>query len=190
MLKSEARKKYMDKRAMLSTADVSKFEDLMLIQFQQLPIYIPAYVLAYHPFDICKEYDPALLLQYCKFKNPEVKICYPVIDKKQYEMQAVYTGEADDYLIKNKYGINEPDGGEPIPPDLIGAVLVPLLAFDVNGNRVGYGKGYFDRFLATCRPQTIKIGCSFFEAEPEIADIDHHDIPLDYCITPLRSYTF
>jgi 5-formyltetrahydrofolate cyclo-ligase len=69
-------------------------------------------------------------------------------------------------------------------------VFVPLLAFDKQGNRVGYGKGFYDRFLANCKPETIKIGLSFFEVENEIADVFNNDIELDYCVTPNKIYTF
>lgn len=72
----------------------------------------------------------------------------------------------------------------------IDVVFVPLLAFDKTGHRVGYGKGFYDDFLAKCRPQTIKIGLSFFDAEDHIEDIYQGDIPLDYCITPNKIYKF
>ena len=69
-------------------------------------------------------------------------------------------------------------------------IFVPLLAFDVAGHRTGYGKGFYDRFLAQCRPDVIKIGLSFFEAEGKISDVSTTDIVLDYCITPDKVYTF
>jgi 5-formyltetrahydrofolate cyclo-ligase len=69
-------------------------------------------------------------------------------------------------------------------------VFIPLLAFDEKGNRVGYGKGFYDRFLAKCRPETVKIGLSFFEATPEITDVSPDDIRLDWCVTPEKVYSF
>ena len=72
----------------------------------------------------------------------------------------------------------------------IDLVLVPLLAFDKNGYRVGYGKGYYDKFLSNCRPDVIKIGLSFFDAVDEIEDIDDYDLPLNFCVTPQRLYDF
>ena len=69
-------------------------------------------------------------------------------------------------------------------------IFVPLLAFDKFGNRVGYGKGFYDVFLSECRPDTLKIGFSFFEAEVEIEDVFEKDIKLDYCITPKAVYKF
>ena len=76
------------------------------------------------------------------------------------------------------------------PVSMIDVVFVPLLAFDTNGNRVGYGKGFYDKFLSQCQPETIKIGLSFFEAEEEIADVYQDDIRLDYCVTPNKIYDF
>jgi 5-formyltetrahydrofolate cyclo-ligase len=69
-------------------------------------------------------------------------------------------------------------------------VLIPLLAFDQTGQRVGYGKGYYDRFLANCRPDCIKTGLSFFPAEDKITDTNTFDIAMDFCITPDKIYEF
>ena len=66
-----------------------------------------------------------------------------------------------------------------------------LVAFDEMGNRVGYGKGFYDGFLNKCRKGTLKIGLSFFGAEPKlITDVHKNDVKLDYCITPEKIYTF
>ena len=67
---------------------------------------------------------------------------------------------------------------------------MPLLAFDKQGHRVGYGKGFYDVFLNKCKPETIKIGLSFYEAEDAIDDVFENDVKLDYCITPKTIYTF
>ena len=67
---------------------------------------------------------------------------------------------------------------------------MPLLAFDKKGNRVGYGKGFYDQFLSKCHPETIKIGVSFFESETLFSDTLSTDIQLDYCVTPTKVYNF
>jgi 5-formyltetrahydrofolate cyclo-ligase len=92
-------------------------------------------------------------------------------------------------LKKNNWGILEPSQGIPTPPEKIDLVLVPLLAFDKQGNRVGYGKGYYDRFLSTCSPETKKVGISLFSSEEEIHTTDT-DVQLDQCITPIELLTF
>jgi 5-formyltetrahydrofolate cyclo-ligase len=93
-------------------------------------------------------------------------------------------------IKKNKYNIPEPVDGLEVPVSKINLVFVPLLAFDEKGNRVGYGKGFYDQFLSKCQPETIKIGISFFEAETLISDTLSSDIQLDYCVTPTKVYNF
>jgi len=115
-----------------------------------------------------------------------------VISKSDFE-----TGLMTHFLLtdntvikKNSYNIPEPVDGIEISNDNLEVVFIPLLAFDTLGNRVGYGKGFYDRFLANCKPETIKIGLSFFEAETEITDVFESDVKLDYCVTPEKIYSF
>lgn len=97
----------------------------------------------------------------------------------------------DSTIIKtNKWGIPEPQGGIEIMPQQIEVVFIPLLAFDEKGHRIGYGKGFYDRFLSACTGKTLKVGLSFFEAEPEIPEIYSTDIPMDFCVTPKKVYQF
>lgn len=93
-------------------------------------------------------------------------------------------------LKKSLYGIPEPIDGIEIAPNKIDVVFIPLLAFDNMGNRVGYGKGFYDQFLSECNPDVIKIGLSFFEPEPFIEDVNENDIPLNYCVTPNKVFYF
>jgi 5-formyltetrahydrofolate cyclo-ligase len=93
-------------------------------------------------------------------------------------------------LGRNKYDIPEPIHGKIVPALEIDAVFIPLLGFDVNGNRVGYGKGFYDRFLSECRPDVVKIGLSFFDPVEKINDLNKYDIPLDLCITPGKIWDF
>ena len=69
-------------------------------------------------------------------------------------------------------------------------VFVPLLAYDKQGNRVGYGKGFYDNFLSKCKPETIKIGLSFFPPEEKIKDVSESDVKLDFCVTPEEVFRF
>ena len=68
--------------------------------------------------------------------------------------------------------------------------MVPLLAYDKTGHRVGYGKGYYDRFLKETRPDCLKIGLSAFQAEAEIPDTHEGDVRLDMCLTPHETIRF
>ena len=107
------------------------------------------------------------------------------------------TGELEHFLIdestefqENKYGIPEPLFAEKIEENEIDMVLVPLLAFDQKGHRIGYGGGFYDRFLAKVRPDCIKVGLSFFEPIDFDFIAEKTDIPLDFCITPNKIWTF
>lgn len=93
-------------------------------------------------------------------------------------------------LVTNKWGVSEPAEDNLFPIDQIDIVILPLLTFDLFGYRVGYGKGYYDRFLGENSTQPIKIGLSLFPPVDEIADVDHHDVRLDHCITPEINYSF
>ena len=67
---------------------------------------------------------------------------------------------------------------------------MPLLCFDAAGHRVGYGKGFYDKFLSKCRPDCTKIGLSYFPPVEAIAATGGHDIMLDICVTPEKTYQF
>lgn len=90
----------------------------------------------------------------------------------------------------NSFGIPEPSNGEFISNNQLDIVLVPLLVVDSFGNRVGYGKGVYDRMLASCSVKTIFIGLSLFELVERIEDVDAYDVPLTYCITPTKCIAF
>jgi 5-formyltetrahydrofolate cyclo-ligase len=87
-------------------------------------------------------------------------------------------------IKKNSYNVPEPVDGLEVPDAKIDVVFVPLLAYDKQGNRVGYGKGFYDNFLNKCKPETIKIGLSFFPPEEKIEDVSANDVKLDFCVTP------
>ena len=85
-------------------------------------------------------------------------------------------------IKKNEYNIPEPVNGLNVPTEMIDVVFVPLLAYDKQGNRVGYGKGFYDKFLSECKSNVVKIGFSFFEPEEIIEDVFENDVKLDFCV--------
>ena len=93
-------------------------------------------------------------------------------------------------LKRSRWGILEPQSGIKINSNQIDVVFVPLLIFDLQGHRIGYGKGFYDRFLAKCRKETIKVGLSYFDPIERIEDIQSHDIPINFGITRDRIYEF
>lgn len=189
MTKVELRKIYKERRQALSRQKVEQFTDLILINFQQINLPFISCVHTYIASEKLGEADTSAIIRYLEFKNPGLKVLVPKIDIASGTMQHLHFNEEVE-LVHNAFGIGEPAGGERLLPYEIDLVLIPLLAFDRRGYRVGYGKGYYDRFLSECRKDVIKIGLSFFEPEEQIDNIDQFDIPLNYCVTPLGIYEF
>lgn len=114
------------------------------------------------------------------------------LPKSDFEKHAMkhFQFESHGQLKVNEFGIPEPSHGKTIKPDALDIVFIPLLAVDASGHRIGYGKGFYDRFLRKCRPNCLFIGLHLFEELCEIDDVDRHDIRLDYCITPNKIIRF
>jgi 5-formyltetrahydrofolate cyclo-ligase len=94
--------------------------------------------------------------------------------------------------VENAWGIPEPQGASlvTVAEQDISLVLLPLLAFDQQGHRVGYGKGYYDVFLSKCLPDTFKVGLSFFPPIQRITDVSPLDMRLSHAVTPDKVWTF
>lgn len=91
---------------------------------------------------------------------------------------------------KANFGVSEPVSFAPIDNSLIEVVFVPMLIGDRLGHRIGYGGGFYDRFLANLPESTLKIGLSFFSPIDSIKDIEITDIPLDYSVSPETVLSF
>lgn len=153
----------------------------------ELPIWDKIFFHVFLPILRQNEIDTEYLLHILSGKDKEIIVSKS--DFKTREMQHFLL--TDNTKLKvNDYGIPEPIGGIAIPEQQIEVVFVPLLAFDLIGHRVGYGKGFYDRFLAKCSESAIKVGLSFFEAEPSCSDVFENDVKLDYCVTPDTIYEF
>ena len=189
MLKQQARKAFIDLRRSLSGEDYITMNQQMLDLFRTVSLQGIQHLLSYYPIPERKEFDTIACEQLLKLDNGLLRIYWPRISLDGYEMQPVLKDE-NTVLVKNRFNIAEPADGEIIDPQLLDAVFVPLLAFDLQGYRVGYGKGFYDRFLARCSEDVVKIGFSYFEALERIDDIDQYDVPLNFCITPGRVYEF
>jgi 5-formyltetrahydrofolate cyclo-ligase len=187
MLKSDARKIFAEKRRATTSQQRMKWDDLVLIQFQNLALPDINVLFTYAAMEMEVNTDP--IVDYLLFRNPGLQVAYPVCEFESYTMKAVAV-TADTPFIKNKYGTPEPESTEIITPDSIDMVIIPLLCFDKKGYRVGYGKGFYDKYLLHTRPDIIKIGLSYYEPVDEITDRNEFDVPLNYCITPGRMYEF
>ncbi len=189
MIKKELRKIYREKREALTASEKMKLDDLLLINFQKTDISFINSLFSYWPIEENNEPNTHLITDYLEFKNPQLKIAYPRTDIFINEMEAVLTDPTTSFL-QNEFNIYEPETGNIFPADEIDLILVPLLTFDKKGYRVGYGKGFYDKYLANCRKDCIKVGFSYFEPVDEITDKADFDVPLNFCITPQTVYVF
>lgn len=189
MTKKELRDIYKQKRSQVSERDMLRWDDLLMIHFQQIDLSGIRTVMSYLPMEKQAEPDTEPISGYLRHMLPEIQIAYPVSDWNSVSMQAVTVNEDSVYHTNSK-GITEPKEGEVLAAESIDLILVPLLIFDRKGYRVGYGKGFYDRFLTKCRKNVITIGLSYFDPVDSITDTDQFDVPLTYCITPQLIYEF
>lgn len=185
--KRELRAVFKEKRSLLTDADVELLNAGLLAQFQQFDWRGLEYVHTFLPIQKQVEPDTYRLIDWLRNALPDLKTVISKSDIKTNSMEH-FVWEEELVLEVNRWGIEEPLGGKSIASQQLDAVIVPLLAFDLKGHRVGYGKGFYDRFLATCRPDCLIIGLSFFAPIKEIKNINPFDISLDFCITPQRIY--
>jgi 5-formyltetrahydrofolate cyclo-ligase len=189
MLKKELRKLYREKRNALAAPEKVKLDDLLLIQFQTVVLPMLNTVFSYWPIEENNEPNTHLITDFLEFRSPGLQLVYPKIDDVSGTMQAILVDE-DTRFTRNHFNVYEPENGEVIAAAGIDLVIVPLLAVDRKGYRVGYGKGYYDKFLAGCREDCMKAGFSYFEPVTAIDDCHDFDVPLDLCITPQAVYVF
>jgi 5-formyltetrahydrofolate cyclo-ligase len=187
MQKKELRLKYKNLRQALSPEMVEDLSLAIANTLLDLKIWDKTYFHLFLTMEEQREVQTEFILNILSGKDKEV-----IVSRSDFEaMRMVHYLLTDNTrLMQNQYGIPEPVEGIEVPSNKIDVVFVPLLAFDDKGQRVGYGKGFYDRFFAECRQDVIKVGLSFFTAEEESIDANATDIPLDYCVTPNKVYAF
>lgn len=187
MNKKEARRLMLNKRMALSNKACIQLDDLLLIQFQQLNWLGMNRLANFYPMPEKNEPNSLLLAKYIKTMFPNIQICYPIIAQESSSMD--FYLETDKVEL-NTWGIPEPLPVQKIPPSAIDVMLLPLLGFDAKGHRIGFGKGYYDRYLTKETNNIQKIGISYFEPMPNIVETNQFDVPLNSCITPWNIYEF
>ena len=187
MNKKELRAKYKSLRQQLTFDEIMNESLLIANHCIDLPIWDKTYFHLFLPIEKQKEINTEFILQILAGRDKEI-----VISKSNFEdLSMTHYLLTDNTKIKvNTYGIPEPEDGIEVPTSKIDVVFVPLLAYDKKGNRVGYGKGFYDKFLGECKAETIKIGLSYFDPEEFIDNLLDTDIKLDYCITPFGIIKF
>lgn len=181
-LKKALRKEYLQKREALSEQELHQFNIDLLNKFKTLSLTGLRFIHFFLPIKKFREPDTLPIIHWLLKEHPEIKV---VLSRSNLDTNLMehFIWDSDQELLTNRWGIQEPHQGEKVLSQQIDAVIVPLLVFDKEGNRVGFGKGFYDRFLSDCRDDCKKIGLSYFEPIRKIKDIDAYDVKLDLCIT-------
>ncbi|NGM72474.1 5-formyltetrahydrofolate cyclo-ligase [Sphingobacterium sp. SGL-16] len=189
MTKSELRKEYKKRRNNLSIQDQATLNDQLFEKLRMLDWEKYTYVHVYLTLEKFNEPDTIRLIKWLREFHPHIQLVISKSDFTNGSMQNYILNDKTE-LIENAYGILEPVKGELVDEILIDLAFVPLLVIDIKGNRVGYGKGFYDRFLSKCRTDIKSYGLSFFEPVQRISDVEKWDRRLTHCITPLNIYSF
>lgn len=178
--REKIREEYRRKRRDLSVDDCLQFSVDITNNFLGYWMFHNKLIHCYLPIHRMKEIDTIPLIKKLQMNN---EICIPVSNFNSNTMTARMLNEHTQFQ-DNTYGIPEPVTGNDANVEDIDVVIVPLLAVDQHGNRLGYGKGFYDRFLASCRPDTLFIGLSGFGIHEDFEEVDEYDVPLHYVVTP------
>ena len=143
-----------------------------------------SYLHIFQPIESKNEVQTKPFMDYVYRKHPQVRIVVPIVEKTTGTLKHAYV-ENEIELIPNQWGIPEPKMPvRMVFPMELDMVLVPMLAFDEEGNRLGYGAGYYDKFLSMVRPNCVKIGLCFeMGRQATLLPAEEHDVKLDFVVT-------
>lgn len=190
MTKSALRQIYLEKQKALSPSEREEksariaerfFERFDLARINLLHVFLP--------IEKNGEINTFVLLNRLRRDFPATVTAAARVDFETLTLDHFRFDDAAELAV-NRWRIPEPTGGELVEIKRIDAVLVPLLCFDAAGFRVGYGKGFYDRFLSECRADCLKIGLSYHAPVTKISDAQAFDVPLDFCVTPEKVYSW
>lgn len=189
LTKKDIRREFLEKRLNTPTDQITTLNAQLLAQCRLLDFSPYRLAHIFLPIREKKEVDTHALADQTRAIYPDL---HWVISRSNMANGTMshYLWDQNTVLEKNAYGIPEPTGGIPVDPAALDIIFVPLLAFDIAGHRVGYGKGMYDRFLEQCRPDVTTIGLSLFDPVTGIADIGPWDVPLNIVVTPDTIYHF
>lgn len=186
--KKELRQEALARRQNFSPEAIDKAsEAIAKLFFGQISLSTVRFLHTFLPISQNKEIDTWKIIQGLRQHFPQIKLVAPVSHFHTHTLtHHLFTLSTP--LTTNTYGIPEPTSGELITPQELDLILVPLLGFDLHGHRLGYGGGFYDRFLAECRPEALKIGLSL--EGPIEFPAEAHDIPLHAVISPEKVILF
>jgi 5-formyltetrahydrofolate cyclo-ligase len=192
--KTTLRRAALARRQALTSAEVSQRSQQLADQlFERFPVAQWRWLHVFLPLARKNEPDTWPLIHQIWAEELPVRLATPVVQPdgitlKHYELTPSTP------LVASRWGIPEPAASPAteVAPAQLDAVLVPLLACDQQGQRVGYGGGFYDRFLADCRPDALFIGLNILDEAPvpTLADVLLTDVPLHACLTPGGVWNF
>ncbi|WP_420151291.1 5-formyltetrahydrofolate cyclo-ligase [Spirosoma sp.] len=196
MNKTQLRHEYLAKRKALTASEVKRRSQLIAWRFLDFLrkkdlSNAPTTVHTFLPIKRQNEIDTWIIISSLWDNYADLRIAVPVTNVATHTLHH-YSLVQQTTLIENHWGIPEPATSDQLPVATvdIDIVLVPLLAFDQVGHRVGYGGGFYDRFLSECRADCLKIGLSLFDPVKQIEEIEPTDVSLEACITPDQVWLF
>lgn len=189
MVKSDLRTEYLAKMKSLSAGQVEDRSQAIASQFFRNFKLSEECLHIFLSITKNNEVNTFFFINQILKEYPNVKLAVPRSDFETGEMTHIRY-DLHTKLKVNRLSIPEPVEGEIIDPSCFDMVLVPMLCFDMNGYRVGYGKGFYDRFLSKCRPETKKIGLCLFPPVDAIENVESFDIRLDAVVEPQKTHFF
>lgn len=188
MNKREIRKQFLEKRKALSESECASLNQALYSNFfASIDLSFIHVLHIFLSIPNNQEPDTWTLLDRLRREFPHIRISVPRVNGDHLEN---FFFEGLHQLHTSAWGIQEPKQGVPTPPEKVDLAIVPLLAVDERGHRVGYGRGYYDRFLKTTREDCLKVGLSFFPPVKSIEDITDQDVSLHQCVTPDGTLVF
>ncbi len=184
MNKADLRRLYLSKQKAITRDERSELSRLIADRFfSTVDLKTVRYLHCFLPIEKFNEIDTMAVFERLWRDCPDIQTVVPRVFFQTSEITSVRFGP-DTVLIRNIWHIEEPAHNEIVASSLIDLVLVPGLCFDLSGHRVGFGKGFYDRFLKQCRADCLKIGLSYFEPADMIDDVHEGDVKLDGVVTP------
>jgi 5-formyltetrahydrofolate cyclo-ligase len=189
MNKSELRQQYLAKQKVLSEEERHSASMRIADHFFSVFDLTDVRVLhAFIPIEKFNEINTRIIFAKLWRDFPYIQTVVPRVDfETDRILNLKFTHETE--LVRNAWDIDEPVHDEFVETSSIDMILVPGVCFDRAGHRVGYGKGFYDRFLKTCRSDCVKIGLSFFEPVEKIDDVHDADIALDLIVSAEKVFT-
>lgn len=177
------------KRREIHPEELEVLSERISSNFFSLDLGNVRYLHIYYPIPGKQEIDSLFISERIRQDYKQIELVLPKSNLSSCTLKHILWDDSTP-LGMNAWGITEPLSGKDVPAGILDLIVIPLLACDVEGNRLGYGKGFYDRFLATCRPDALKVGLSYFEPLEATIPHERHDIPLDACVTPERVWYF